>query len=83
MKTDEHLLEGVELAMDQYHQRFERFFPRSEPRKQSRKYIQSLIVSPDRRNGWELAESAGDAIPAPTQRLLYRSHWDDAVIGGV
>jgi SRSO17 transposase len=76
MKIDNHLLDSVEESMDQYHQRFERFFSRSEPREQSRKYLQALISSPDRRNGWELAESAGDAVPDPTQRLMYRSHWD-------
>lgn len=76
MKIDNHLLDSVEEAMDQYHRRFERYFPRSEPREQSRKYLQALISPPNRRNGWELAESSGDAVPDPTQRLMYRSHWD-------
>jgi SRSO17 transposase len=80
MRFDDRIVDHVEKAMDGYHKRFERFFGRSEPREQSRKYMQGLIAAPDRRNGWELAEAAGDAVPDPTQRLLYRSNWDvDAV----
>ena len=80
MKIDETIVDRVEKAMDEYHRRFEGFFQRSEPREQSRKYLHALVTAPDRRNGWELAESSGDSLPDPTQRLLYRSHWDaDAV----
>jgi len=29
-----------------------------------------------RKNGWQIAEAAGDRIPDATQRLLYRAHWE-------
>jgi SRSO17 transposase len=76
MNIDTELLEHVEEELDRYHDRFGQFFGRLEPRMQSRKYLQGLLGAPDRRNGWELAETVGDAVPDPTQRLLYRSNWD-------
>jgi len=76
MKIDKKILARVEQEMDKYHGRFEKYFPRSEPREQSRKYLQGLLSAQDRRNGWELAETVGDSVPDRTQRLLYRSSWD-------
>jgi SRSO17 transposase len=76
MKIDQKLLSRVEHELDAYHARFERFFLRSEPRVQSRKYLHGLLCAPDRRNGWELAEAVGDSVPDRTQRLLYRAGWD-------
>ena len=40
----------------------------------------ALITAPDRRNGRELAEYSGDFVPGRTQRLLYRSHWDEDAV---
>lgn len=77
MNIDPKLLSRVEKELDAYHARFEEFFVRAEPRIQARKYIHGLLIAPDRRNGWELAEVVGDKVPDPTQRLLYRSCWDD------
>ena len=76
MKIDKKMLARVEQEMDKYHGRFERYFGRSEPREQSRKYLHGLLSAQDRRNGWELAETVGDSVPDRTQRLLYRSGWD-------
>lgn len=73
---DKRIFKTVEKSMDEYHERFERFFPRSEPREQSLKYMKGLIAAPDRRNGWELAEMAGDRCPDRVQRLMYRNNWD-------
>lgn len=73
---DKGIFKTVEKSMDEYHKRFERFFPRSEPREQSLKYMKGLIAAPDRRNGWELAEIAGDKCPDRVQRLMYRNNWD-------
>jgi SRSO17 transposase len=59
-----------------FHHRFHPYFQRPEPREQSLKYLEGLISSPERRNGWHIAQAVGDPIPDKTQRLLYRSHLD-------
>ena len=35
-----------------------------------------LVSSVERKNGWQLAEQAGDATPDGVQRLLYNYRWD-------
>jgi len=59
-----------------FHARFARFFKRSEPRQQAVKYVRGLMAPVQRKNGWQLAEAAGDETPDKMQRLLYRSDWD-------
>lgn len=59
-----------------FHARFARFFERSEPRQQAVKYVRGLMAPVQRKNGWQLAEAAGDETPDKMQRLLYRSDWD-------
>ena len=49
---------------------------RSEPRVQAMKYLRGLLAQVGRKNGWQLAEAVGDAIPDRMQRLLYRSEWE-------
>jgi SRSO17 transposase len=55
--------------------RFADIFGRKEPRAQAVKYLRGLLASMPRKNGWQLAESVGDAIPDAMQRLLYRAQW--------
>jgi SRSO17 transposase len=55
-------------------------FPRSEPRQRAFTYLQGLLSPVERKNGWQLAEQAGDAAPYGVQHLLGRAQWDaDAV----
>jgi len=56
--------------------RFADLFGRSEPREQMAKYVRALLATLTRKNGWQLAEVAGDACPDRMQRLLYRAKWD-------
>jgi SRSO17 transposase len=56
-----------------------RFF-RVEPRLRARAYVRGLLAPLASKNGWTLAEAAGDATPDGMQRLLNRATWDD---GGV
>lgn len=43
-------------------------------------YLRGLIAQVERKNGWQLAEHAGDAHPRGMQRVLARYAWDaDAV----
>ena len=52
------------------------FFGRREPRLRARSYLLGLLSSLERKNGWSLAEFAGDATPDGMQRLLNHARWD-------
>src|SRR5258708_27175409 len=55
-------------------------FERAEPRKRVLSYLTGLLSTAERKNGWQLAELAGEATPDGMQRLLSTAHWDaDAV----
>jgi SRSO17 transposase len=47
-----------------------------EPRRQARAYLTGLLAPVERKNGWQLAEAAGDATPDKMQRLLNAAWWD-------
>ena len=51
-------------------------FHRSEPRRRVLEYLEGLISPVERKNGWQLAERAGDATPDGVQRLLSTYVWD-------
>jgi SRSO17 transposase len=52
-----------------------RRFPRAEPRQRVATYLQGLLSPLERKNGWQLAEHAGDAAPYGVQHLLGRAVW--------
>ncbi len=55
-------------------------FGRSEPRRRAGAYLRGLLAPVERKNGWQLAEAAGDATPDGVQEFLSRARWDaDAV----
>ncbi len=51
-------------------------FERVEPRERAVRYIQGLMSDVARKNGWQLAEYAGEATPDGMQRLLSTAVWD-------
>ena len=51
-------------------------FHRSEPRRRALDYLKGLLSPVERKNGWQLAEQAGDATPDGVQRLLSSYVWD-------
>jgi SRSO17 transposase len=51
-------------------------FTRSEARRRAVAYLQGLLSPVERKNGWQLAEQAGDASPYGVQHLLGRATWD-------
>jgi SRSO17 transposase len=53
-------------------------FPRAEPRQRAMAYVQGLVSPIERKNGWQLAEHAGDATPYGMQHLLGRAAWSAA-----
>ena len=55
-------------------------FRRPEPRRRALEYLRGLLSPVERKNGWQLAEQAGDATPDGVQRLLYNYRWDADLI---
>ena len=64
--------EGIE----QVHSCIAGRFRRPEPRRRVLDYLRGLVSSVERKNGWQLAEQAGDATPDGVQRLLSTYRWD-------
>src|SRR3954469_7284391 len=55
-------------------------FGRAEPRRRAAAYLRGLLAPVERKNGWQLAEAAGDRTPDGVQDFLSRAQWDaDAV----
>lgn len=50
-------------------------FSRDEPRQHALAYLKGLLSPVERKNGWQLAEQAGDATPYAIQHLLGRAQW--------
>ena len=51
-------------------------FSRSEPRRRAIECLRGLLSDAERKNGWQLAETAGDEAPHGVQHLLGRADWD-------
>ncbi len=51
-------------------------FSRSETRTRARAYLQGLLSPIERKNGWQLAEEAGESTPYAMQYLLDRAMWE-------
>ncbi|UOX85827.1 IS701 family transposase [Amycolatopsis sp. FBCC-B4732] len=69
----------VDVVMDQLdrvHERIAGRFARSEPRGRAREYVSGLVAGLERKNGWTLAEQAGEVSPDGMQRLLRWADWD-------
>ena len=53
-------------------------FVRTQTWLQAGKYVSALASDLPSRNGWSVAEHAGDRTPGRSQRLLSRASWDEA-----
>jgi SRSO17 transposase len=51
-------------------------FARAEPRRRVLAYLRGLLGNVTRKNGWQLAEHAGERTPDGMQRLLATADWD-------
>ena len=65
---------GAEL--ERLHAHIAARFTRSESRRRALAYVRGLLSPLERKNGWQLAEQAGDASPDGMQDFLNRSTWD-------
>jgi SRSO17 transposase len=70
--------EAVDWArgLDELVERIAPRFCRIEPRRRVRAYLQGLLAPVERKNGWQLAENAGDRTPDGVQDFLARMRWD-------
>src|SRR6266699_3427251 len=65
---------GQEL--ERIHARIAPRFARSGPRRRALSYLKGIVSSIKRKNGWHLAEYAGECRPDGMQRLLNSAVWD-------
>jgi len=70
------MVDLVAGELDRVHERIAGRFARSEPRARVRRYVSGLVAGLERKNGWTLAEQAGETCPDGMQRLLRRADWD-------
>ena len=78
--TDVNEAKGWARALDELMGRLGPRFGRVEPRRRALAYLRGLLAPVERKNGWQLAEAAGDRTPDGMQDFLGRMRWDaDAV----
>ncbi len=70
------MVDVVAGELDRVHERIAGRFGRAEPWARVRKYVSGLVAGLERKNGWTLAERAGEVSPDGMQRLLRRADWD-------
>jgi SRSO17 transposase len=70
------VLDLVADELNRLHGRIGGRFARAEPRARVRRYVSGLVAGLERKNGWTLAEQAGEVSPDGMQRLLRRADWD-------
>jgi SRSO17 transposase len=67
-------------GLEEVHRRIAGAFARAEPRVRVLAYLRGLLGQLERKNGWTLAEAAGEVSPDGMQRLLRTADWNaDAV----
>src|SRR3954464_789268 len=67
-------------GLEEVHARIAGVFARAEPRARVLAYLRGLLGQLERKNGWTLAEAAGEVSPDGMQRLLRTADWNaDAV----
>src|SRR6266487_755382 len=62
--------------LEEVQDRLAPYFERAEPRHRVMAYLRGLVSITERKNGWQLAELAGEATPDGMQRLLNTAKWD-------
>jgi SRSO17 transposase len=62
------------------HARIAGRFARAEPRRRVLAYLRGLLGNVGRKNGWQLAEHAGERTPDGMQRLLATAGWDPDLV---
>jgi SRSO17 transposase len=69
-------LEGWQTEFDRLHERLQPYAARGRTHERMRLHLEGVLGKAERRNGWHLAEAAGDVSPYAMQHLLGRASWD-------
>lgn len=69
-------VQGWGADLEALHARIAGHFRRREPRRRALVYLQALVGHCERKNGWQIAELAGELTPDGVQRLLNAADWD-------
>jgi len=67
-------------GLEEMHARIAERFTRPESRQRALAYLKGLLSPVERKNGWQLAEQAGDATPDGMQRLVATYQWDAELV---
>ena len=67
-------------GLEALHARIAGRFVRAEPRRRALAYLRGLLGNVTRKNGWQLAEHAGERTPDGMQRLLATADWDPELV---
>jgi SRSO17 transposase len=67
-------------GLNALHARIACRFARAEPRRRALAYLRGLLGNVSRKNGWQLAEHAGEHTPDGIQRLLATADWDPDLV---
>jgi SRSO17 transposase len=67
-------------GLDALHARIAGRFARAEPRRRALAYLRGLLGAVTRKNGWQLAEHAGERTPDGMQRLLATADWNPDLV---
>jgi SRSO17 transposase len=67
-------------GLEALHARIAGRFARAEPRRRALAYLRGLLGNVGRKNGWQLAEHAGEATPDGMQRLLATADWNPDLV---
>ena len=67
-------------GLDALHARIAGRFARAEPRRRALAYLRGLLGNVGRKNGWQLAEHAGERTPDGMQRLLATADWNPDLV---
>ena len=66
---------GWAANLEALHHRIAPHFRRAEPRRRALAYLHALVGQCDRKNGWQIAQQAGELTPDGVQRLLNAADW--------
>jgi len=79
-ETDLGLVEQWAAQLDELGELIGSRFFRPEPRERALGYVKGLLspVAGETRNGWTVAQAAGERSPDGMQRLLNRAVWDES-----